>query len=193
MIKSLKHKKSRLLFSVVILSLLLWQCKSRNISKDESYNSDIKVLESLKQNESYYIDVEVAYPFLTTATQQVANAIMTRSGNSASRIDVRGDGHYISIKTDSVKSDLSFFGESRLNSGHYGNSTGGIKFDGPPSNYEKSIHKQKRKLVIRFEIGAEANENYNVILEIFPNNNITANITSNFRTVMKYSGTLKSQ
>ncbi|MBF8149503.1 DUF4251 domain-containing protein [Winogradskyella sp. F6397] len=191
MIKRLNNKKLGILFGIAVLGLL-WNCKSTDVTKGESYLSEIHSLEQLMQNDTYYIEVDVAYPFVTAATQQVANAIlMPGTGNSASRIDVAGDGHFIEIQADTVKGDLSFFGERRLNGGSYGRANGGIVFEGIPKAYEKTINKENRTLNIEFNISGEGTENYDINLKIYPNHKAVVDVRSNFRTVMRYDGRLK--
>ncbi|WP_179019532.1 DUF4251 domain-containing protein [Winogradskyella forsetii] len=193
--KSAIYKRLGLLLCIGILGIL-WNCKSTDITDDENYTADINKLEILLEKDTYYINIDTALPFVTAATQQVANALfLSRTGNTASRIDVMGDGHFISIQNDSVKGDLPFFGERRLSAGPYGGRNGGIAFEGLPGNYEKNLNKKKRKLEIKFTISqnGEPSEHYEVNLDIFPNKNATININSNFKTNMGYSGTLSAE
>ena len=181
---------------VLIASLgLLFNCKSNTIAQDKTYSDELAQLQMLLDEETYYIDIEVAFPFTTAATQQVFNELfLSRTGNTASRIDVTGDGHFIEIKNDSVKGDLSFFGERRMNSGPYGSTNTGIGFEGVPENYEKFINKDKRKLEIKFKTNQkdQTSESYDVSLDIYPSRRVEVRIASTFKTFMRYTGTLKS-
>ncbi|WP_178988478.1 DUF4251 domain-containing protein [Winogradskyella schleiferi] len=193
MFKRAIYKRLGLLFCISIIGIF-WNCKSSDITDDENYTTDINKLEMLLEKEAYSIDIEAALPFVTASTQQVANALfLSRTGNTASRVYVGGDGHFIEIKNDSVKGDLPFFGERRLSGGPYGGRNGGIAFEGLPENFEKSLNKNKRKLEIKFSISqtGESSERYDVNLEIFPSKNAVVNINSTYKTSMGYTGNLR--
>jgi len=195
MIRKLIFKRLRILYCIGMLCILC-NCKSSKVTEEQKYTADINYLEMLMEKETYYLDIEVAFPFNTAATQQVANALfLSRTGNSANRVDISGDGHFIEIQTDSVKGDLPFFGERRLNAGNYGGTNSGIAFNGIKKNYQKTINKEKRKIEIKFKTNqnGEPSESYDVSLEIFPNKSAVVNITPNFKTFMRYTGTLKPE
>lgn len=186
--------KSFSLFFVLAILTVLWSCKSSDVTSSQKHTADINTLKMLMDKDAYYIDIEVVYPLNTAATQQVANALLlSRTGNNASRIDVSGDGHFVQIKSDSVKGNLSFFGERRLSGGHYGSTNGGIVFNSFPKDYQKTINEKKRKLEIKFTTHQEdeISERYEVKIEIFPNNNVNVNIASTFKTFINYTGTLR--
>lgn len=182
------------IFSLIAILAVFWSCKSNDVIASDKHAAEINKLQLLMDKDAYYIDIEVVYPLNTVATQQVANALLlSRTGNNASRIDVTGDGHFVQIKTDSVKGNLSFFGERRLSGGHYGSTNGGIVFNGLPKDYQKAINEKKRKLEIKFTTNQEdeISENYEVKIEIFPNNKVNVNIASTFKSFINYSGTLR--
>ncbi|RED45294.1 uncharacterized protein DUF4251 [Winogradskyella eximia] len=192
MTKKVIYKRLRLLCCLSVL-ITLWNCKSKDITASEKYADNLTTLKILQEKEIYNIEIDVAYPFVKAATQQVANTLfLSRTGNTANRIDVRGDGYFINIVKDSVKGDLSFMGERRLSGGTYGMNRG-IAFEGVPKNLEKSIDKKNNKLEIKFSINqnGEPSEKYDVRLLIFPNNKAEVEITSTFKTFMRYSGTLQ--
>ncbi|MBC3846281.1 DUF4251 domain-containing protein [Winogradskyella echinorum] len=192
MIKAHIYQRIKLLILLGVFCLL-FNCKSKANLNDSAYVADISQLEALMENDAYHIDIEVAYPFTTAATTQVVNALLLQNtGNSANRIDVRGDGNSVIIQNDSVIGDLSFFGERRLSAGRYGSSDGGIHFEGIPKNFEKTINKEKRKLEINFKTNEkqQSSETYDVNIVIFPSKRVEVKVTSTFRTFMRYSGRL---
>ncbi|WP_407557488.1 DUF4251 domain-containing protein [Winogradskyella sp. 4-2091] len=195
MVKKAIVKKSNLIIFFVVLTTM-WSCKSSNVDDAEKPSDAINTLQMLLEREEYYIDIDVVYPFNTAATQRVANALfLSQTGNNASRIDVTGDGHFIEINTDSVSGNLSFFGERRLSAGNYGGRNSGIVFNGIPEKYVKTINESKKRLDIEFEIKQidEPSETYNVKLELFPNSKVAVNITSTYKTFIKYSGRLREK
>ncbi|WP_299099999.1 DUF4251 domain-containing protein [uncultured Winogradskyella sp.] len=183
-------------FIVLVVLTTMWSCKSSNVDDANKPSDAINTLQKLLEREEYYIDIDVVYPFNTAATQRVANALfLSQTGNNASRIDVTEDGHFIEINTDSVSGNLSFFGERRLSAGNYGGRNSGIVFNGIPEKYVKTINESKKRLDIEFEIKQinEPSETYNVKLELFPNNKVAVNITSTYKTFIKYSGRLRAK
>ena len=191
MVKNSIYKRLGLLCCFGIL-LILCNCKSNSIVEDKDSTAGITSLETLIEKEVYYIDIEAMYPFNTAATTQVINALMlTNTGNSASRIDVGGEGYFIKIENDSVKAILPFFGERRLNAGNYSGRDGSIKIEGIAKEYEKII--KKKRLEINFITNQidEPSEAYDVNLEIFPNKRVSVKIIPNYKTFISYSGILK--
>ncbi|MBV7268111.1 DUF4251 domain-containing protein [Winogradskyella luteola] len=188
--RSILHYRLNLFLLVGILSLL-WTCKSAD--KAENRANDLLALEQLSEQEEYRIDVKVAFPFNTLATTQVLNALLIQNaGNNPNRIDVAGNGNFIEIRKDSVKGYLPFFGERRINGGSYGANEAGIQFDGKLENYTKQVNEKKGKLVLEFSTEQIKNgsDSYDVIIEIYPNENTMVTVTPTYKTFMRYSGML---
>jgi len=192
MLYKLQFKALRFAYFLGMLTLLC-QCKSSNLTKAQKQIADMSMLNSLMEQNAYYIDIEAVYPFATAATQRVLNSLfLSRTGNNASRIDVGGEGYFVNVRNDSVKGNLSFFGERRLSGGPYGGQNGGIEFNAIPKDYEKTINEKKKFLEVKFTVSEkeEATETYDVRLQIFPNHTVNVSITSTYKTFMNYKGNL---
>jgi hypothetical protein len=166
-------------------------CKSNKLANENTNANNTKILDSLYQLNDYRIEIDVVYPFNTIASTEVANALLRNTGNSANRIDVRGDGNYIQIKNDSLTGYLPFFGERRLNAGSYGGRSSAIQFEEPLKEFVKKIN-NKGILEMTFpaqQVGDD-NDKYNVRLKIYPNMGVSVDVTPVFRTFMRYDGSL---
>lgn len=185
------HKGLRVVCIIALLGLF-WSCKSSKIDKTEAKAQDMAALQTLLEQDNYYVNIEVAYPFVTAATQRVANALLLRNtGNNANRIDVRGDGNFIKIQNDSISGYLPFFGERRNNSGAYGGRNSAIQFKEALEDLGKQINSEKGKLELKFTVDqTEGTEHYQILMDIFPNKKVSVNITPTYKTNMRYSGKL---
>jgi hypothetical protein len=180
------------LLSLVGILTLFTACKTSKVDNKISVE-DLATLESLEEKNDYYIEINVAYPFMTLATSQTANFLLRNTGgNTANRIEVRGDGNFIEIKNDSVKGYLPFFGERRLNAGAYGGTDTSIQFEEPLNDLSKAINTNKGKLELEFTARqqGDANERYQITLDIFPNKKVTVDIRPIAKTLMRYDGQL---
>lgn len=178
---------------VIMISCSILSCKTNSIAKSEAKAKDLAVLDSFYNQDNYKIDVEVAYPFNTAATTQVANVLLRNTGNTANRIDVQGDGNFIKIKNDSVTAYLPFFGERRLNGGDYGGQNSGIQIEEPLRDLTKQIDTKKGKLELSFKAEQKGNgsDKYEIKIEIYPNNRVMVNVTPVYKTFMRYDGRLE--
>ena len=188
--KYILHRSIILLYLAFILTLFT-ACKTSKVDNKISAK-DLVTLESLSEKNDYYIEINVAYPFMTLATSQTTNFLMRNTGNTANRIEVSGDGNFIEIKNDSVKGYLPFFGERRLNAGSYGGTDTSIQFEEPLNDLSKVINTSKGKLELEFTARqkGDANERYQITLDIFPNKKVTVDIRPIAKTLMRYDGQL---
>jgi len=192
MIKYFGHQILNFLFIVSVFSLV-WSCKSNQIAKTETKAKHLAVLETLYAQNHYRIDIQVAYPFTSTATTQVANTLLRYTGDTPNRVDLRGDGNFLEIKNDSVKGYLPFFGEQRLSAGSYGGQNLAIHFEEPTKELIKKINTNKAKLELDFSASQKGTDNdrYDITIEIYANKNVRVNITPVNRTFIRYDGRLE--
>ncbi|WP_299113682.1 DUF4251 domain-containing protein [uncultured Winogradskyella sp.] len=184
------YNRLKLVFCVGVLGLM-WTCKSAKAVERKA--NELKTLEQLSEQNNYRIDVQVAFPFNTQATTQVLNALLIQNtGNTPNRIDVGGNGNYIEIRKDSIKGNLPFFGERRINAGSYGATEGGITFNDKLEDFTKLVNADKGKLILKFKTQQKngGTDNYDVVIEIFPNKNSIISVTPTYKTYMRYSGLL---
>lgn len=151
-------------------------------------------LDSLYSQHDYRVDIDVVYPFNTLATTQVTNLLLRNTGDTANRIDVRGDGNYIEIKNDSVVGYLPFFGERRLSAGAYGGANASIHFEEPLRAYKKEMILDRGKLLLTFKAEQKGsdNENYEIQINIYPNKQVSVDVSPVYKTFIRYDGHLDS-
>ena len=168
-------------------------CKSADTVSSASTSADMADLETLLNERSYRIDINVVYPFNTTATTQVLNNFMLRNtGNTANRIDVQGESYFIELKEDLASGSLPFFGEQRIISGRYGGNEMGIDFKEAPRRYSVTKHKTKDAFIVEFQVDDknQFSESYDVTLTVFKKKAVDVNISSSHRQVIRYGGKL---
>jgi len=184
--------KNLILLCLVNILLIFNGCKTNKIDNNKTSATDLSTLESLSEADKYYIEIDVAYPFMTRATAQATNYLMRNTGNNANRIDVSGDGDFIRIENDSVKGYLPFFGERRLNAGSFGGTDVSIQFEEPLTDLTKVINTNKGKLELEFTARqkGDANERYQIKLDIFPNKKVSVDVRPSAKTLMRYDGRL---
>jgi hypothetical protein len=71
---NIKNTSKKLLCFVSVLCFLC-SCKSNKIDKTETDAEDLVTLQKLFEQTDYYIEIDVAYPFNTAATQRVSNVL----------------------------------------------------------------------------------------------------------------------
>jgi len=172
------------------VSGFLSSCKTNSLAKSELEAKNKIVLDSLNALNNYKVDIEVIYPFNTVGTAEVANALLINTGNTANRIDVRGDGNFIEIKNDSVRAYLPFFGESRISGGGVGGRSIAIQIDEPIKDFKKTITKGKLELVFNATQEKGDKDKYKIKIELFANNRATVDVTPVYRTFIRYDGVL---
>ena len=190
--KIIAYKNLSFVFLTAVLTLF-WGCKTNKLDKNEAKAKNLALLETIFTQDNYHIDIEVAYPFTSVATTQVSNVLLRNTGNTANRIDIRGDGNFIKIQNDTLTGYLPFFGEQRSGSGSYGGSNLAIQFDEPLEDLTKQLNKDKGKIELEFTANQKGtdNEKYDIRIDIYPNKNVSVNITPVFKTFMRYSGKLE--
>ncbi|MEO1031243.1 MAG: DUF4251 domain-containing protein [Bacteroidota bacterium] len=191
----IKTSISTLVVVLLLSGLVLnTSCKSADSMTTAEESAALAALETQLNAKAFRVDINTIFPFNTAATNQVLNDLLIqRTGNSANRIDVSADGHFIEVSNASTKGSLPFFGEQRLVAGHYNGDNQGIEFDGEPEDYSMTKHKKKNALEIKYHIKDkyETTESYNVQLTIYPNKSVDVFITSTLKNLIRYKGELK--
>ena len=190
--------KNRVFYHIsvlIILALAVSSCKTNAVSKTEDKAKAISLLENLKSQNNYRIDVDAVYPLNSVASAKVTNALLANTGNNASRINVSGDGNFIEIKDDHVQAYLPFFGEMRMSGGSYGGRNVAIELDEPLEKIDKNLDYTKRKLVLKFKAKQKEgdNDSYDIKIEIFGNRSASIDVTPVFRTYIRYDGRIAEQ
>lgn len=173
-------KKFHYLLSIAILGLLM-SCKS---SSGAASSDSLAQLEQMASFKLIEFKAEYALPLLSTDVMKVNNALLTNRGDSPGRI-MLSKGHYMKIKQERLRAELPFFGEVR-NSGYNTTNNGNIDIDNTIRDYSATIHKNKI-LVLKFKVKSK-NDDYNVILEIFPSKKANLSMSGTRRAQIRYMG-----
>ena len=177
----------------ISLAGLNLSCKSADSLSDAEQKAQLAELESILKEKSVQIDIKTVYPFNSATTTRVLNSIMIpRTSNTANRIDVTGDGHFITVSKTETKGNLPYFGEQRIAGGHYNSSDQGILFEGEPINYKLAKHPKKPAWEISYEVKdkTESTEAYEIQLLVFSSKFVEVNIVSTLKNVIRYQGEL---
>ncbi|WP_273566909.1 DUF4251 domain-containing protein [Maribacter halichondriae] len=172
-------RKIALVFSVTILML--------HCSPSQKLVENNAALDGLIAQKRFEIKVRTVEPLVTQAMAQVANSGMLPPGNTISRIDVTGQGHFIKVHGDSVSANLPYFGERQMGGGYDDNP--GIKFNAIPKNIEIIREDDKNRHRIKFTIN-DKTETFIINTEVYPNSSALVSIRSSHRNPIRYSGTV---
>ena len=190
--KKIRTQKLPVVFTIMTLVMLFLACRSTQPASDEESSVAYQELLTLVETQAFRIDVDAVRPYNTAATTQVLNNLMTNTGNTAGRINVTGDGHYVEVRDGMVKGSLPYFGEQRQGGSVYGRANVGIEFEGSPKDYEVVPNKNKNRVVIKFvaDDSHKGTEFYDVILTALPGGSADIRITSSQRSTIAYMGTI---
>lgn len=175
--------KTRPVLALILVSMLVLGCSSTQ--KVVLVNAEI---DQMMAQKAFEITITSAEPMLTQAMVQVANSGILAPGNTVSRIDLGGDGYFITVKGDSVSANLPYYGERQMGGG-YG-SENGIVFDGITQDLriEKDAVKQNYELNFSIAAGSES-----LFIHILVGNKGTSSTTvrSSQRNRIRYAGGIK--
>jgi len=177
----------------MIFAMLFFSgCSSSKASLSAEKMESLHMLKTQLLTKDYRIAIDAVFPFNSAASSQVINSVFQNTGNSASRIDVSGDGNYIQSQDSIIKGSLPFFGEQRMSTGAYGSSQSGIEFENVPKDYIIEQQPKTYLPVITFETNQkdQSTESYLVRIVVFDNLNVDINIISSHRSVIRYDGKL---
>lgn len=178
-------------YLLIVITFLVLGCSSAKVDNSEASKVKTEKLEQLISNKEFKINADFAFPKVSSqynlAVQQLN---LSASGNSANRINIRGDGYYVEVKNDSVYGILPFYGEQY--SGYQITNHDRIEFDGKAKEYKvESIENRKsNRTKISFQINDtnRSGEEYDVSLLIFENGKTDMQVSSSRRSVMAYRG-----
>jgi hypothetical protein len=181
-IKKSTSKITRILL-IALLAVAITSCSAKKSGTAEEFAA----MTQRVQEGNLRIVVDAAYPGNTYASQQVLNSVLRGTGDTANRIDLSGDGHYLQISPERVQASLPFYGELRQ-AGSYGTiNESGVQFDLVPEDYTVEHEKDLYRYRIKFAAD-KGIENFNTEVILFANGTATIYVTSNTRTRIEYRG-----
>lgn len=170
------------------LFVMLMGCGS-NRSFTEQENQAYRNLQDLVASKSLEIVSTSAMPMASVAFSKVANTNILGPGNNASNIDITSNSNKLTIKGDSIRGYLPYFGEQNFG-GSYGGNRSGIEFNNIPKDYQVIHNDKKHAVDINFKIDDKYrnNEHYNIMITLYPNNRSTIRVQSTNRTSIEFTG-----
>jgi hypothetical protein len=168
---------------MVFIAVAIGSCSSIKTGTDK----ESAVMTQRIQDGNLRIAVDAAYPANTVATQQVLNSILIGNGDTASRVDLSGDGHFLEIGSERVQASLPFYGERRQGGGYNNTNDAGIQFDVVPTEYTVEHEEDNNRYRINFDADKGV-ESFGVNVTLFANGTAVIYMTSNTRTRMEYRG-----
>ena len=179
----------KLLLSYNILFILFMGCGSNRVFTEQESQAyqDLKYLVASK---SFEIVSTSAMPMASAAFSKVANSKILGPGNNAGNIDITSNSNRLTIKGDSIRGYLPYFGEQTFGGGDYGGNHSGIEFNDTPKDYQVVHHDKKHAVDIAFKINDEYrnNDRYTIIITLYPNLRSTIRVQSTTRTTIEYMG-----
>lgn len=171
---------------LLILIIVLASCSSTSSTLDAA---GLEKLQSQLNSTPHKIIINTVYPQNTTASQEVINNVIIRTGNSANRIDVAGEGNYLSIANDSVTSQLPFFGEQRISAG-YSNDMGMIEMSDVITD-KVQYQIEDKTLVSKFTARGKNSESFNVTVRVNSPESVNLIINGSHKAFIRYTGGLE--
>jgi len=104
-------------------------------------------------------------------------------------IDVKGEGDFLEIKSDSLNSYLPYFGVLHNSTGF--NGSGAIKINNIIENYKVQYNDVKKNICIKLK-GYKNMEAFEIILNICKSGTASLSIYGSNRSFIKYSGSIHS-
>jgi len=171
-------------FMLLLVVVILSSCSVQKTGTEKDFNELTRKLES---GETIRIEVDAAYPLNTFASQQVLNNVLRGTGDTANRIDLSGDGHYLEFDEERAVASLPFYGERRQGGGYNNVNDSGINFDDVPKDYNVTLKENTYIYDVEFEANKGV-ESYNVDVVVFASGDAVINIISSSRTRIEYRG-----
>lgn len=172
-------------FSLLIGLLFIIGCSSSKTYTVEDFNR----VKGIATND-FKLDVTVAYPFNTNATNQVLTQVTMQRGDSPNRINLSGESVTFELRNDSLFTQLPFYGEQRLSTRYMSNP--GIVVEAPISDNEIIINEEKKMITRKFNASGK-DENHEFVIEFLKHGFSKIYVTSTSRTFMNYDAQLVDQ
>jgi hypothetical protein len=127
-----------------------------------------------------------ANPVVSVAFSGLENILPP--GSTIGSINLVGHSNILLIKNDSITLDMPFYGE-RIRVGSY-NNQGNFQFKGKIDTLQTYFNDKKNSYTLKFNVKT-AEENLNLILNLFAGKSADLKITSSHRRGIRYTGNWK--
>ncbi|MCD2258795.1 DUF4251 domain-containing protein [Psychroserpens luteolus] len=167
---------------VLIVSCFLLSCSS---TKSSATPEQIETLDALVAGKSFEIKSDWAYPQASSGLLALQNSGLLAPGDAnAGRFSLIGNPNHFRLSDDNIDSYLPYFGERQMVTDRSGN--GSIEFKNTIKDYEVT-KKDNNSYIIKFSAKSH-NENFNVIVTLFPSLKSEIMLQGAKRFPIRYSG-----
>lgn len=108
------------------------------------------------------------------------------NGSDPNNINLVGNTNFFRTKNDSLQIELPYYGSHQITAPVPGSNIG-ISFEGIPETKTLEFNTEKQKAVLKYDFTTE-NDNYNMILTLFPRKTAFLSVTSDRKTAISYEG-----
>ncbi|WP_439152378.1 DUF4251 domain-containing protein [Winogradskyella sp.] len=181
--------KSKILLSLFVT--IFCGCGSTKseseLATELAYYNDIKNLVSSK---SFRIDAESAFPIQSSDVMDVNNALLRQTENVGGRISLSGNEDFLSVKGNTAKANMSYFGELRT-AGYSDSRDTSIIFDSEMTSIKITENDKKQQVNVNFKVSNDV-EQFIIKMVVFSNRYANISIYGSSRTAIRYRGPLKA-
>lgn len=158
---------------ILIITLFLFtdltaQEKSKKQLKEEAKKEKEKQTALLVNSKEFIFEV---------------NRVRPLSGRT---VEVSGEGYYVKFHTDTIDSNLPFFGRG-FSIGYGGDS--GLIFKGKPEKF--TIEKTKKAYIVKTEVKGER-DYFSFLLSVYFDGGVYLSVNSNNRSSISYDGRIEA-
>ena len=161
-------KKTSLLLLISFLLNTVVFSQSKKELKAEQSAKEYEVMNTLIDSQNFEFEADWA------------------TSQQGRRVNLNSSSNFLRIKNDSAEIYLPYFGT--LSSGAAAmNNEGGINFAGIMEDYEMSVNEKKQQISVQFNATTK-NDRFQFRMTIYKGGNTLVNLSSNYRSVIKYDG-----
>jgi hypothetical protein len=176
--------KTMVKMGLILSVILMTACAAGSKATPE----EKAALDKMVNEKQMEVRVLWAQPMASQGLNSIANAGLLPPGSTASRIDVSSSRGYLRMVGDTVMADLPYYGERRMGGG-YNTRDVGIKFKGVPEEFTSEPMTKSDGYTLKFNIN-NGTEVFQVMAQLYPNQNALLTIASSHRTNIWYQGNL---
>ena len=170
----------------VLISFVLLSCSS---AKNGISQEQIDALDALVAGKSFIIKSDYAIPQSSSGLLALQNAGLLAPGDAnAGRFSLIGNPNHLKLSNDDIDSYLPYFGERQMVTSRTGN--GSIEFKDGIRDYEVS-KRDNNSYVIKFKAKSH-NENFNVVVTLFPSLKSEIMLKGAKRFPIRYTGKVEA-
>ncbi len=164
---------------IIFLAIFLSACTSV-----KSTVAEIENLKKIVTNKKFEIISDSAHPYGISARVSGIEKLLP-PGDNRNNINLIGNPNFFKVRNDSVFMELPYYGQQRISRGY--NPNGGLIFKGKPQNYKAIFNEKKQYFTLEYQLQAKQ-ENFTIVVTLFPNNVSYLFVNSSHRSSIGYDG-----